>query len=124
LLQRFALPIAPVWVVIALVQCRLFELSGVSALPVALTAAAACLVSWVILLGAPYTPLSMFRRSSGSVYWVIVAAVVINLVAIQALGIIGAYSGLRVVTGSQYLLVAGLVMTVVSRGGLRPEKSW
>lgn len=88
-------------------------------------AAAASVATLAILLGSPHIPVPALHGAKGSLYWIIAAAVSVDLVALHILGVIGsAYAGLRVVSGPQYLLVAGLVMTVVSRGGLRPEKAW
>ena len=113
----------PIWTVLALVFIRL--IGPTSVVPVTLTSIVAYLLSSLILLCSSRLPVASCGWLSSNPFWVITVTVMVNIIAFHVLGIIGAaYGGLRVVSGPQYMVVAGLILTVVSRAGLRPDKAW
>lgn len=110
----------PVSLFTALIDWRLFGWEGFA--PSSVIMAAAFILSTVILSRSRVRCVSILP---GSPYWSITAATSVYLCAFYTLGFIGAvYSGLRIVSGPQYLAIAGCIKTMVSRCGLRPQKTW
>ena len=123
LLRALVVTMIPIWTVLALVFIRL--IGPTSVVPVTLTSIVAYLLSSLILLCSSRLPVASCGWLSSNPFWVITVTVMVNIIAFHVLGIIGAaYGGLRVVSGPQYMVVAGLILTVVSRAGLRPDKAW
>jgi hypothetical protein len=58
-------------------------------------------------------------------YWIVTFATIVYLLSCDVIGLIGAaYTGLRVVTGPQYLRMTAVTVITVARNGLRPPKAW
>lgn len=124
MLLRVGLTFIPYQLFVALIYCRLFGQDAV--LPVILTVVAATVVSGGLLAFSMWAPSCIdggaFTRNP---FWAITVVTVVELLAMDVLGVIGAiYAGLRVVTGLQYLTMVGGIMTIVALAGLRPVKAW
>jgi hypothetical protein len=109
----------------ALVDIRIFGLSAASAI---LGIAVTVVASWALSLWF------MFGRRGGvnqtldrprHPYWTASVMIATYIIACDALGIVGAfYTGLRVVTGPQYLRIGAVVEATVSSTALEPQKAW
>ena len=119
MLWHFATAMIPIWIVEAFIHVRFIGVS--SALPVSLTVLTTAVISTLILA----SPWICGGKLAGNPYWLLVSVISINFMCFIVIGIIGSvYGGLRVITGLQYVLIAGIGMIAVSRGGLHPLKAW
>jgi hypothetical protein len=140
--------IVPVWILVGVVFWRLFAqpdrppssdqieqkyLSNGTATSTSIVSAiiGICGVSLLISFGLIAFTVCFWgsgncvRLSAKSIYWPVTLIAIASLFALDAIGLIGAiYAHYRVVTGPQYLLIAGWITTVVGSNGLQPKKAW
>ena len=126
-----ALLLISVWSIVSLVAWRLFATATNSNVnsnvvpAIFSTCGVALLLSLGVVAFSVGRPGKCFQPTAKILYWPITLIAVVSLFAFDVIGLIGAVFGqYRVVTGPQYLAIAGCIMTVVGSSGLQPKKAW